>query len=95
MPLKEMGTGQVVRKEIQRAFNFVWKAAFSPMLLNVKFTHWCVPITTIHLQGCLHLGTLTLHTCETRARLRPPPGPGNYHSTVCVCESDSSRYSRK
>lgn len=36
MPLKEMGTGQVVRKEIQRAFNFVWKAAFSPMLVECE-----------------------------------------------------------
>ena len=33
--LKEMGTGQVVRKEIQRAFNFVWKIMFSSTLLNI------------------------------------------------------------
>ena len=33
--LKEMGTGQVVRKEIQRAFNFVWKIVFSSTLLNI------------------------------------------------------------
>ena len=33
--LKEMGTGQVVRKEIQRAFNFVWKIVFSFTLLNI------------------------------------------------------------
>ena len=33
--LEEMGTGQVVRKEIQRAFNFVWKIMFSSMLLNI------------------------------------------------------------
>ena len=30
-----METGQVVRKEIQRAFNFVWKIMFSSMLLNI------------------------------------------------------------
>ena len=33
--LKEMGTGQVVRKNIQRAFNFVWKIVFSSTLLNI------------------------------------------------------------
>ena len=33
--LEEMGTGQVVRKEIQCAFNFVWKIMFSSMLLNI------------------------------------------------------------
>ena len=33
--LKEMGTGQVVRKEIQCAFNFVWKIMFSSTLLNI------------------------------------------------------------
>ena len=33
--LEEMGTGQVVRKEIQCAFNFVWKIMFSSTLLNI------------------------------------------------------------
>ena len=33
--LKEMGTGQVVRKEIQCAFSLVWKIMFSSMLLNI------------------------------------------------------------
>ena len=33
--LKEMGTGQVVRKEIQCAFTFVWKIMFSFTLLNI------------------------------------------------------------
>ena len=33
--LEEMGTGQVVRKEIQCAFNFVWKILFSSTLLNI------------------------------------------------------------
>ena len=33
--LKEMGTGQVVRKEIQCAFNFVWKIMLSSTLLNI------------------------------------------------------------
>ena len=33
--LEEMWTGQVVRKEIQCAFNFVWKITFSSMLLNI------------------------------------------------------------
>ena len=32
--LKEMWTGQVVRKEIQYTFNFVWKIMFSSTLLN-------------------------------------------------------------
>ena len=32
--LEEMGTGQVVRKEIQCAFNFVWKIMFSFLLPN-------------------------------------------------------------
>ena len=58
--LKDMGTGQVVRKEVQCAFNFVWKTMFSSMLLNIKYTHCCVTITTVHLQYCLHLGKLKL-----------------------------------
>ena len=33
--LKEKGTGQVVRKEIQCTFNFVWKIMFSFKLLNI------------------------------------------------------------
>ena len=33
--LEEMGTGQVVRKEIHCAFNFVWKIMFSSTLLNI------------------------------------------------------------
>ena len=33
--LEEMGTGLVVRKEIQCAFNFVWKIMFSSTLLNI------------------------------------------------------------
>ena len=33
--LEEMGTGQVVRKEIQCAFNFVSKIMFSSTLLNI------------------------------------------------------------
>ena len=33
--LKEMGTGQVVRKEIQCAFSFVWMIMFSSMLMNI------------------------------------------------------------
>ena len=33
--LKEMGTGQEVRKEIQCAFNFIWKIMFSSTLLNI------------------------------------------------------------
>ena len=33
--LEEMGMGQVVRKEIQCAFNFVWKIMFSSMLVNI------------------------------------------------------------
>ena len=33
--LEEIGTGQVVLKEIQRAFNFVWKIMFSSLLVNI------------------------------------------------------------
>ena len=33
--LEEIGTGQVVRKEIQCAFNFVWKIMFSSLLVNI------------------------------------------------------------
>ena len=33
--LEEMGTGQVVRKEIQCAFNFVWNIMFSSTLLKI------------------------------------------------------------
>ena len=33
--LEKMGTGQVVRKEIQCAFNFVWKIMFSSTLLSI------------------------------------------------------------
>ena len=33
--LKEMGTGQVVKKEIQCAYIFVWKIMFSSTLLDI------------------------------------------------------------
>ena len=33
--LEEMGTGQVVKKEVQCVFNFVWKITFSSTLLNI------------------------------------------------------------
>ena len=52
--LEEMGTRQVVRKEIQCAFHFVWKIMFSSTLLNIVLFFF-LPFFYINLISFLFL----------------------------------------